>query len=93
MIASYEARGGVADYARGVSRGGRSGRCGALLMVVAKLLLAIVALLPSSLPILHNYRGWQWTMEAAVDNVGCGSGGGPRLWWRWMTAAVDDDGG
>jgi hypothetical protein len=67
---------GVADYARGVSRGGRSGRCGALLMVVAKLLLAIIALLPSSLPILHNYGQWQWTMEAAVDDDGCGSGNG-----------------
>ncbi len=51
-------KGGVADYARGVSRGGMSNGCGALLMVVAKLLLAIVALLPSSLPILSNYRQW-----------------------------------
>ncbi len=92
-IASCEARGGVADYARGVSRGGRSGGCGALLMVVAKLLLAIVALLPSSLPILYNYGRWQWTMEAAVDDNGCGGGVGQLLWWRWMTAVVDKDGG
>jgi hypothetical protein len=62
-------------------------------MVVAKLLIAIVALLPSSLPILHNYGRWQWTMEAAVDDDGCGGGGGRRLWWQWTTAAVDDDGG
>ncbi len=84
---------GVADYAREVSRGGRSGGCGALLMVVAKLLLSIVELVPSSLPILHNYGWWQWKMEAAVDNDDCGGGGGRRLLWRWTTAAVDDDGG
>ncbi len=47
-----------------------------MLMVVAKLLLAIVALLPSSLPILHNYGRWQWTMEAVVDDDGCVGGGG-----------------
>jgi hypothetical protein len=68
-------KGGVADYARGISLGGRSSGCGALLMVVAKLLFAIVTLLPSSLSILHNYRWLQWTMEAAVDNNGCGGSG------------------
>jgi hypothetical protein len=85
--------GGVADYARGVSRGGRSGGCGALLMVVANLLLAIFALLPSSLLILQNYGRWQWTMEAAVDDDGCGGGSGRLLWWRCTTTAVDDNDG
>ncbi len=66
--------------------GGEERRVGTLLMVMGKLLLAIIALLPSSLPILHNYGWWQWTMEAAVDNDGtmvaaaavdnvCGGGG------------------
>jgi hypothetical protein len=83
--------GGVADYARGVSRGRRSGGCGALLMVVAKLQLTILALLPSSLPILHNYGQWQWTVEAAVDNNGCGGSNGRQRWWWWMTAVVEDN--
>jgi hypothetical protein len=74
--------------------GGRSGGCSALLIVVGKLVLTIVAfLLPSSLPIFHNYGHWQWTMEAAVKDDGCGGGGGQQLWWWWMTAAVDDNGG
>jgi hypothetical protein len=84
--------GGGRRCERGIM-GGRSGGCGALLMEVGKLLLAIVALLPSSLPILHNYGRWRWIMEAVVDDDGCGGGVGRRLWWRWTTAVVDDDGG
>jgi hypothetical protein len=45
-------------------------------MVVATFLVTIIAFLLSSLSIFHNYRRWQWTMEAAVDDDGCGSGGG-----------------
>jgi hypothetical protein len=76
LIASCKARGGAADNARGVSLEGRSGGCSTLLMVVGKLLLTILALLPSSLPILHNYRWWQRTIEAAVENKGFGIGSG-----------------